>query len=324
MLAFAADHYQVVQKVPIGGAGGWDYLTLDSAGRRLYVSNATRVVVVDVDHSKVVGEVPDTPGVHGIAIARDLNRGFTSNGRANTVTIFDLKTLKPIGQPVATGQNPDSIIYEPVTHRVFTFNGRTKDATAIDAKSGAVLGAIALGGRPEFCAADGKGFVYVNIEDTAEIAAIDAKAMSVTRRSPLMPCKEPSGLAIDAKERRLFSVCHNNLMAITDADSGKVIATPPIGSGVDGAGFDPGDGVAFSSNGEGTLTVVKLVNGKYTAVDNVPTERGARTMAVDPKTHRIFLPSAEFGPTPAPTEKQPRPRPPILPDTFHLVVVGKS
>ena len=323
--AAAADEgYHVLSKIRVGGPTGWDYLTMDSAARRLYVSNGTRVVVIDVDAAKIVGEIPDTQGVHGIALAPALHRGFTSNGRTNNVTIFDLKTLKPIGQPVATGQNPDSIVYDPASRRVFTFNGRSHDSSVIDAKTGETVATIALGGKPEYSAVDGKGNVYVNIEDTAEIVAIDAKAATVVRRSPLAPCQQPSGLAIDTKGGRLFSVCHNNLMAITDADSGKLIATPPIGSGVDGAGFDSSTGIAFSSNGEGTLTMVKLVNGKYTAIDNVPTERGARTMAVDEKKHRIYLSSAEFGSAPAPTEKQPRPRPPVIPDSFHIVVVGRQ
>jgi DNA-binding beta-propeller fold protein YncE len=220
--------YHVVGDVKIGGDGGWDYLTVDSAARRLYVSHATHVVVVDIDAGKIVGDIPDTQGVHGIAVAPELNRGFTSNGRANNVTIFDLKTLKAIGQ-VATGENPDSIRYDAVSGRVFTFNGRSNNSTAIEAKTGKVAGTIALGGKPEFSVADGKGMVFVNIEDTSEIVAIDAAKLSVARRYSLKPCDGPSGLAIDAKNRRLFSVCSNRLMAVSDPDSGKVLATPAIG-----------------------------------------------------------------------------------------------
>src|SRR6266851_10159637 len=286
--------YHVIKEVKIGGEGGWDYITVDKAAGRLYLSHATKVVVVDMDSGKVAGEIPDTPGVHGIAVAPSLNRGFTSNGRSDNVTIFDLKTLKAIGQ-AKTGQNPDAIQYEPVSGRVFTFNGRSKDATALNAKTGEVEGAIPLGGKPEFSAADGKGKIYVNIEDTAEVAEIDARKLSVTRRYPIKPCEEPSGLAMDVKNRRIFSVCRNKIMVVSDPDSGRVLATPAIGAGADGAGFDPGRGIAFSSNGgDGTLTVVGEVSGKWEVIENAPTKRGARTMAVDTRTHRIYLPTAEF------------------------------
>ena len=318
----APNGYHVVNHIKIGGEGGWDYVTMDSAARRLYVSHGTRVVVVDVDTGKVTGEIADTPGVHGIALAPELNRGFTSNGRANNVTIFDLKTLQAIGQ-VKTGENPDAIQYEPVSGRVFTFNGRSKDATAFDAKTGTVASTIPLGGKPEFSAADGKGKIYVNIEDTSEIAEIDARKLSVTKRYSLAPCEDPSGLAMDVKNRRLFSVCHNKIMAVSDPDAGKVLATPAIGQGPDGAGFDSGRGLAFSSNGEGTLTVVRETSGNWEVVENAATERGARTMAVDTKTHNVFLPTSQFGPAPAPTAQTPRPRPPMVPETFQIVVVGQ-
>ena len=320
--AAASEGYHVIDKIHIGGPGGWDYVTMDSSARRLYVSNSTRVVVVDVESGSVVGEIPDTQGVHGISLAPELNRGFTSNGRSNNATIFDLKTLKALGQ-VKTGQNPDAILYEATSGRVFTFNGRSKDSTAFDAKTGEVAATIPMGGKPEFAVADGKGRIYVNVEDTSELVEIDARKMAVTRRSSLSPCEEPSGLAMDVKRRRLFSVCRNKLMAVTDADSGKILGTPAIGQGTDGAGFDPATGIAFSSNGEGTLTLVKEVAGKYEAVESVATERGARTMAVDWKTHRVYLPAAEYGPTPAPTEQQKRPRPPVAPDSFHILVLGK-
>jgi YVTN family beta-propeller protein len=270
----------------------------------------------------VLGEIPDTQGVHGIALAPALNRGFTSNGRSNTATIFDLRSLKTLGQ-VKTGQNPDAIIYEPTSGRVLTFNGRSNDCTAFDAKTGAAAATIPLGGKPEFAVVAGQGTVYVNVENTSEIVQLDARKLAVTRRWSLAPCEEPSGLAMDVKHRRLFSVCANKLMAVSDADSGKVLGTVAIGQGTDGAGFDPSSGLAFSSNGEGTLTVVKEVAGKYQAVETVPTERGARTMTLDLKTHRVYLPTAEFGPLPAPTQQQPRPRPVALPDSFHILVVGK-
>jgi YVTN family beta-propeller protein len=321
----ASSGYHVIKEIKVGGEGGWDYLTMDSSARRLYVSHATKVVVIDVDSGKVTGEVADTQGVHGIAVASDLNRGFSSNGRANNVTIFDLKTLRQIGL-VKTGENPDAIQYEPVSKRVFTFNGRSKDTTAIDAKTGNVEGTIPLGGKPEFSAADGKGKIYVNIEDTSEIAEIDAAKLTVTKRYSLAPCEEPSGLAMDVKNRRIFSVCGNKIMAVSDPDSGKVISTPAIGQGADGAAFDPGRGLAFSSNGrDGTVTVVHEVSGKWEVLENATTQRGARTITVDPKTHNLYLPTADFGPPPAPAGAQPgRPaRPSMLPDTFRIIVVGK-
>jgi DNA-binding beta-propeller fold protein YncE len=282
--AGASSGFHVTDRIKAGGDGGWDYLTADSAAHRLYVSHSTHVVVIDTESNKVVGDIPDTRGVHGIAVAPELGRGFTSNGGSNNVTIFDLKTLQMIGQ-VATGQNPDSIRYDSVSGRVFTFNGRSNDSTAIDAKGGTVLGTIPMGGKPEFSVADGKGRIYVNIEDTSEIAEIDTRALKVTKRYSLAPCDGPSGLAIDTANRRLFSVCGNNVMVVSDPDTGKVIATPAIGAGSDGAGFDPGLGLAFSSNGgDGTLTVVRQTGGKYEVMENVPTQRGSRTMTVDPAT----------------------------------------
>jgi DNA-binding beta-propeller fold protein YncE len=317
MLAMAAPTgYHLLGEITLGGAGGWDYLTVDSGARRLYVSHATHVVVIDLDAGKVVGDIPDTPGVHGIAIAPELNRGFVSNGRANTVTIFDLKTLKPVGQ-VATGENPDSIRYDAASGRVFTFNGRSHNSTAIEAKSGAVAGTIALGGKPEFSVADGKGTVFVNIEDTNELVAIDAAKLIVTKRYPLGPCDGPSGLAIDAKNRRLFSVCSNRLMAVSDPDAGKVVATPAIGQGSDGAAFDPGTGYAFSSNGDGTMTVVQQAGGKWEVLENLATERGARTIALDEKTHKVYLPTARTAPA------QGTGRATYVPETFKVLIVGK-
>jgi len=314
--AAATTGYKVIKEIPVGGEGGWDYLTVDSAARRLYVSHATHVAVVDIDAGKVVGDIPGTSGVHGIALVPALDRGFTSNGRTNNVTIFDLKTLKVISQ-VPTGMNPDSIRFEPVSGRVFTFNGRSNDSTAIDAKTGTVAGTIPLKGAPEFAVADGKGKIYVNIEDTSEIVEIDAAKLAVTKRYSLAPCEGPSGLALDAKERRLFSVCSNRVMAISDPDAGKVIATPAIGQGSDGAAFDPGTGFAFSSNGDGTMTVVQQTAGKWTVVENIATARGARTIALDDKTHNLYLPTAQTAPAAAGG------RATYVPDTFKVLVVGK-
>lgn len=316
-------NYHLIKKVVLGGEGFWDYMTVDSGARRLYISRATRVLVVDTDTYAQVGEIPNTEGVHGIALAPEVGRGFTSNGRANTVTIFELKTLQVLGE-VKTGQNPDAIIYDPATRRVFTFNGRSGDSTAIDAASGTVAGTIALGGRPEFAAADGKGQAYANLEDKSEVVVLDSRALSVKAHWPLAPCEDPSGMAMDREHRRLFIGCHNQMMAVMDADSGRIVATPPIGQGVDANGFDPETGLAFSSNGDGTLTVVHEDSPeKFTLVGNVETQRGARTMAVDLRTHHVFLVTAEFGPAPAPTPDRPRPRPSIVPGSFTLLVLGK-
>jgi YVTN family beta-propeller protein len=319
--AFAAEGYKVLNKIKIGGTGGWDYVALDNTNRRLYASHGTSVEVVDPDAGKVVGTIPQLHGVHGIAVAPELNKGFISNGQSNSVTVFDLKTLAKLGEP-ATGQNPDSICYEPKTQRVFTFNGRSNDATVINAKTNEIVATLPLNGKPEFCVVDGAGKIYNNLEDKSEVIEIDAAKPAVTRRVSLAPAEGPSGLAIDVKNKKLFSVCDNKMMAVTDIATMKVIATPAIGTGPDAAGFDPGTGLAFSSNGDGTLTIVKLVNGKYEAADTVTTERGARTMTVDPTLHRVYLLAAEYGPAPEAKEGK-KGRPPVLPDSFHVLVVGK-
>ena len=320
----ASEGYHVVGKIKIGGANAWDYVVMDNANRRLYVSHGSSVEIVDPDAQKVIGTVADLQGVHGIAAAPEFNKGFISNGRGNNVTVFDLKTFAKLGD-VATGTNPDSICYEPKTKRVFAFNGRSNDATAIDAATNAVVATFAVGPKPEYCATDGEGHMYVNIENSSEIVEIDAAKPGVTRRAPLAPCEEPSGLAIDTKDHVLFSACDNKMMAVTDIPTLKVIATPAVGQGPDAAGYDPGLGLAFSSNGQdGTLTIVKKVNGKWDAVENVPTERGARTMTVDQKLHRVYLLAAEYGPAPEqPKEGQKKGRPPALPDSYHVLIVGK-
>jgi hypothetical protein len=310
--------YHVIKSVPVGGEGFWDYLTVDSEARRLYISHGTHVKVLDIDSYVIVGDIPDTQGVHGIALAPELGRGFTSNGRANTVTIFDLKTLKTIGT-VNAGTNPDCIVYDGVSKRVFTMNGRSSDATAINAADGTVAGTLVLGGKPEFAAADGKGSIYVNIEDKSELVQFDAQKLTVLNRWPMAPCQEPSGLAMDLKNRRLFAGCHNQMMAVVDADTGKVVATPAIGQGVDANRFDPGTNYAFASNGEGTLTVVHEDSpDNFSVVENVPTKRSARTMALDQKTHNIFLAAADLEPPP-PGERRPR----MKPGSFVILVVGR-
>ena len=316
--------YHLIKTIKVGGEGFWDYLEFDSSTRRLFISRGTKVMVLDVDSEKIVGEIPDTPGVHGIALAPDLGRGFTSNGMAGTVTIFDLKTLQVLGTAQA-GKNPDAIVYDPATKRVFTMNGRSGDSTAIDGATGNVAGTIALGGRPEFAAADGAGHVFVNLEDKSQIQEIDSKTLAVLATWPLAPAESPSGLSIDREHHRLFSGCHNQMMAIVDSDSGKVLATPPIGIGVDATRFDPGTGFAFASNGGagGTLTIIHEDSpDNFSVVENVTTQMGARTMALDPKTHQVFLVTATFAPA-APTPDNPHPRPGMVPDSFVVLVFGR-
>ncbi|HVO98017.1 MAG TPA: YncE family protein [Bryobacteraceae bacterium] len=318
MVFAAAPTYKVVNKIKVGGATRWDYAYLDSTNHRLYVSHATQTEVIDTTTDKVVGTIPDTKGVHGIAIANDLGKGFTSDGGDNDVTVFDIKTLKVLGK-IKTGQNPDAIIYEPVTHRVFTFNGRSSDSTAIDAKTNNVITAsIPVGGKPEFAQVDGKGHVFANIEDKNEIIVVDAANALVSKRYSIAPCDGPSGLAIDPKKSILYSVCGNKMMIVSDPSTGKVLATPATGPGTDGVAFD--DGFAFSANGgDGTIT---MVDDKFQVVATIPTTRGARTIAADQKAHKLYLPAAEFGP-PAPDKDGKKGRPQPLPDSFQIVVLGR-
>jgi DNA-binding beta-propeller fold protein YncE len=314
----AGSGYHVIKTVSLGGEGGWDYVHVDSDARRIYISRGTHVVVLDADTYAVVGDIPDTQGVHGIAVASDLGRGFTSNGRTNDVTIFDLKTLKSLGT-AKTDANPDAIIYDPVSKRVFTFNGRGKNVTAINAADGTVAGTIPLGGKPEFAVADGKGTVYVNNEDTSVLHHLDAQTLKELHHWPLSPCKSPSGLAMDVSNRRLFSVCDEKVMAVVNTDTGKVVATPAICDGPDASAFDPSTGYVFASCGDGNLTVIHEDSpDKYTAVENVPTKKSARTMGLDLKTHNILLPAADFDP-PAPGERRGK----MKPDSFVILVVGK-
>lgn len=316
--------YHVVARIPLPGEGGWDYLTVDTVAHRLYASRGTHVAVVDLDRDSVVGDIPNTLGVHGIVVLRDLNRGFTSNGRDSTVTVFDLKTFVAVNSIKVTGRNPDAIAYEPTSGRLFTFNGGSASATAIDPRSGKVLGTLELGGKPEFAVADGHGRMYVNIEDKGELVAFDGGTLAIQRRWSLDHCEEPSGLAIDRARHRLFSVCGNGLMVVSDADNGRVVAQLPIGSGTDGAAFDPNTRLAFSSNGEGTLTVVHEESAdSFTVAGTIQTQRGGRTVALDERTHRVYTVAAEFGPTPEPTPDRPRPRPPIIPGSVVLLVLDR-
>ncbi len=312
----AAPTYKVVTKIKIGGATRWDYAFVDAANHRLYVSHQAQVEVIDTATDKLVGTIKGTNGVHGIAVAQELGRGFISDGGDNDVTVFDLKTLAVISK-VKTGQNPDSIVYEPVSRRVFTFNGRSSDATAIDAKSGEVIAAsIPLGGKPEFVQADGKGHIYVNIEDKSQIVDVDAKNALAGRRYSIAPCDAPSGMASDPKGR-LYSVCENKLMIVSDPVAGKVLASVPIGAGDDGVAFD--DGYAFSANGaDGTITMVgETAPGKFEAVATIPTQRSARTITADQRAHKLYLPAADTMPA---TDGK---RPANVPDSFMVVVVGR-
>jgi DNA-binding beta-propeller fold protein YncE len=320
--AQASAQYRIAHEVSLPGDEGWDYLTLEAGGQRLFIAHGTRVQVVDTGTLALVGEIADTPGVHGIALAPDLGRGYISAGRSGVIVVFDLKTLARLKEIKTTGENPDAILYDPASHRVFTFNGRGRNATAVDAKTDEVIGTIALDAKPEFAVSDGKGRIYVNLEDKNSLAVIDPQKLTVTSVWPISGCEEPSGLAIDAAGQRLFPVCGNKVMAVMDATSGHVLGTAAIGAGVDAAAFDPGSHLAFASCGEGTLTVVRQsASAAPQPVQSVPTRRGARTMALDVRSHRIYLVTADFGALPAATPEQPHPRPAILPGSFRLLVL---
>ena len=312
--------YHLIQTFRPGGNTGWDYLTVDAQSRRFYISRGTHVQVLNADNGKLIGDITSTTGVHGIALAPSLGRGFTSNGRVNTVSIIDLKTLKTIGT-VPVGKRPDAIIYDPSTRRVFTFNGGSNDSTAIDAVSGKVVGTIPLGGQPEFAVADGSGMIYNNIADKGEIVAIDSKTLVVKSRWPIS-AESPSGLTMDTKSRRLFAVCDGHKMVVLNADTGAIVAAPAIGNGPDAAGFDPKTHLAFSSNGQdGTLTVLhEDTPNTYSVVQTVPTQEGARTLAIDTKTHHVFVVTAKSAPA---APGVPRWQRSYLPGTFVVLVYGQ-
>jgi len=315
--------YHLLKKHVLGGEGGWDYMALDGRTRLLYVTHGNAVEILNID-TGIKGEpIIDLNGVHGVAFAPERNRGYLSNGRGNTVSVFDLKTHKVLEEVPSSGQNPDSVMYDAFSGRVFTFNGRTGNSTAIDAATNKVVGTVDIGGKPEFAVTDGKGTIFVNNEDTSEIVAFDAKSLEVTKRWSIAPGEGPSGLAIDLKGKRLFSVC-DEIMVVSDFIDGKVVTTVPIGSGPDAVRYDPGTGLVFASNGEGTLSVIKQESpDKYTLLETVPTARGARTMELDPETHHIFVVTAEYGPAPEPTTEQPRPRAKVIPGTFMVLEFGK-
>jgi DNA-binding beta-propeller fold protein YncE len=311
--------YHIANTFTIGGDGGWDYVALDTAGHRLFVARSNRVMVIDPANGKLLAEIPGLNRAHGIAFSYATGKGFATSGGDSSVTVFDLKTLQVLGHTTAA-VDADAILYDPATQHIFTFNGDAKSSTVIDAATGQRIGSIDLGGGPEFAVSAGDGKLFVNLEDSSMVDEIDAAAMKVTRRWALAPCESPSGLAIDRAHHLLFSGCRNRVMAISNATTGKLITTVPIGQGVDACRFDPGTQLAFASNGDGTLTVIhEDAPDKFTVVANVATKRGARTMELDEKTHRVFTVTADFGPPPAPTADRPRPRPPILPGTFALI-----
>lgn len=319
----APSKYSITSRIHLDGEGGWDYLAVDESASMLYVSHGSQVNVMDLTSNKPAGIIPDTKGVHGIAVAADLGKGFISCGRDSSVIVFNLKTLEVTGKVKVTGSNPDAILYDPFSKKVFVYNGRTANATVIDAKTDKVLATIPLAGKPEFSVTDKKGKVFVNIEDKSLICQIDPIAMKVVQTWPIAPGEEPSGLAFDVENHRLFSVCGNKLMMVVDSDNGKIVAKLDTGDGTDGVAFDPTYKRAYSSNGEGTMTIVQE-NSKdsFKVLDNLATVRGARTITVNPKTHKIYMSSAEYGPAPAATTENPRPRPSMKPNSFTILEIS--
>ncbi|HYV93306.1 MAG TPA: YncE family protein [Chitinophagales bacterium] len=314
--------YKIVNTFHIDGDDWWDYLTMDEATERLFISHGTQVQVLDVNKGKVIGTIPDTKGVHGIALAPDLNKGFTSNGSDSSVTVFNLTTLAVSKKIKVTGTGPDAILYDPFTHRVFTFNGRSSNVTVIDANKNKVIGTIPLDGKPEFAVTDGQGKLFVNIEDKIEVSLINPSTMKVEQTWSLGLCESPSGMAMDKVNHLLFIVCDNKLMTIMNSQTGKVIRRLPIGEHPDGCAFDPVLMRAYSSNGDGTLTVVQEeAANKFSVLENITTQKGARTITLDLKTHHLYLSAAEYLPAPAPTTDNPNPRPAIKPDTFVVIEI---
>jgi len=321
VLSGTAPFYRVVKTITLGGEGRWDYVAFDALGHRLFIARETRIMVVDPDTGKMIGEIPGLNGAHGVALAYETGHGFATSGRDGSVTMFDLKTLKMLGKTPAA-QDADAILYDPASKRIFTFNADSHSSTVIDPASGKQIGTIDLGAGPEFAVTAGDGKLYVNLEDKGAVAEIDAAAMRVTRQWSIAPCESPTGLAVDRAHHRLFSGCGNKVMAISDATAGKLMTTVPIGEGVDACAFDPDAQLAFASNGDGTLTVVhEDTPAKFHVVANVSTRQGARTMALDEKTHRVYTVTADFGPPPAPTADHPHPWPSIVPGTFTMLVL---
>ena len=321
--ASAQSKFHLIKKTVVGGEGGWDYLSVDAKNNILYVSHSTQVEVLNLKTHEKIGTIPNLQGVHGVIAVPSTGRGVTTNGRSNTVTIFDLKTLKPIME-LPTGKNPDALLYDSFSKRVFVFNHSDVTTTAIDIENGKVVGTIDLGGTAlEAGATDEAGTIFINLEDASEIVSFDAKTLAVKNRWKLSPCEEPTGLALDKRNGRLFSVCHSGVMMIVNSKTGEIIKQLPIGSRVDGVVFDPKLKMAFSSNGEGTITVVKETSpNDFQVVETIKTEPGARTIALDPKSHHLFVSTARFGEAPAATAENPNPRPKVLPNTFMVLEYG--
>jgi YVTN family beta-propeller protein len=319
--------YHLLKKYDLGAAPGgkeyWDYITFDAATHHLYISHNTEVKVVDSESGAVVGSIPDLKRVHGIALVSDLGRGFISDGGADEALVFDPKTLKVSGH-IKTGGNPDCIIYDPASKHIFAMNGKTNDASVIDPNSLTVIATIPMGGRPEFAVADGKGMIYDNIEDKNEVVALDSRANTVKARWPIAPAEEATAIDMDVQHRRLFIGGRNKVLAIMDADNGKVVQTFPIGSGVDTNIYEPETGLLFVATREGTLHIFhEDAPDKFSVVETVKTEFGARNMALDPKTHKLFIDTADFTPAAAPTAEQPKPQPTPVSGTFRLLVYGR-
>jgi hypothetical protein len=327
VLAIAAPQssgYHLVKKVTLGGEGGWDYLNVDTDTHRVFISHGTHMVVVDPD-GNVVGDIPNLNGAHGAALVPEFDRGYITNGRSNSVTIFDLTSLQTIKElPLPAVQNPDGYVYDSASKRVFTFNQRSHDATAIDVMTDQVVGTVPLDGQPEGARADGMGHIFVNIEDNSHILVLDSKNLKVLQSWPL-PCKEPSGMAIDVAHKRLFTGCQTKpTMVVVDYTTGKVVASAPIGEDIDSAWFDPGTGLVFASCGDGAITAIHEDSpDKYTVVDTIKTLVGAARMAVDTKNHNLYTVSVQYGPAPAATAENPKPRPSIVPGTFTMLIFAK-
>ena len=312
----AQSNYAIANKIHVEGDGGWDYISVDDVNGRIFVSHSMVAQAIDIKTGKLAGTIPDTKGIHGIAMAAELNKGFTSNGRDSSVTVFNLKTLEVITRLKINGRNPDAILYDPFSQKVFTFNGGSSNATVIDAKENKVIANIPLDGKPEFAVTDGKGKIFVNIEDKSCINAINSSTLKVEKRWPIAPGEEPSGLAFDVPNHRLFSVCSNKLMVVSDAETGKIIASLPIGDRCDGVAFDPDKKRAYSSNGEGTITVVQEVSSdNFKVLETITTQRGARTITIDKTTHHLYLPTAEYEAAPAANNG----RPAVKPNSFVIL-----
>ena len=317
-----AQSYSITHTFTLGGEGGWDYIVPDAPNHRLFIARQNRVMVVDMNDGRLIAEIPGIKGAHGTAIVSDIGRGFATSGSDSSILMFDAKTYKGLLK-IKAGADADAIIYDPASKHIFSFNGDANTSTVVDPRRGTVIANIPLGGKPEYGQSSRDGKVYVNLEDSSQIAEIDTKTNTVTRRWSLAPCVSPASLAIDIKRQRLFSGCHNGMLAVSDYTSGTVVATVPIGQGVDGGGWDPIRREVYTSNGDGTLTVIKQDSpNKYHVVENVQTALRSRTMGIDPATHRIYLPSAQFGPVPADsTPTNPRRRAPMIPGSFSVIVV---